>query len=86
MHHSSLVQLSLWTTCVQAFYPYIPLYACDGYHDCGDQDKRSVSAYNEHEPVTRTAEAGGLLTFKLTQRSAPVSSNYSHTCMYGLDY
>lgn len=79
MHRTTLVQLSLWATCVQAFYPYIPLYACDRYHDCGDHDKRSTSADNRHGAVTRSAEAGELLTFKLTQRSIPVSPNLENT-------
>lgn len=80
MHHTTLAQLSLWATCVQAFYPYIPAYACTGYHDCGDREKWTVSAGNRRGAASRTAQAGEVPTFKLSQWPAsPVSISCAHT-------
>ncbi|KAF3765832.1 acid protease [Cryphonectria parasitica EP155] len=71
MHRAALAQLPLWATLVQAFFPYIPNYACNKYHACEGQDKRTVSANElDHVPVNRDAEPAELLTFKLSQRSS----------------
>ncbi|KAJ4423433.1 hypothetical protein N0V82_001906 [Gnomoniopsis sp. IMI 355080] len=71
MHRAAFITLSIWATFAQAFYPYIPIYACDEYHGCQDEDKRSMPAGELHQAASRDADVGDLLTFKLTQRSSP---------------
>lgn len=72
MHRTTLITLSIWATFAQAFYPFIPLYACDEYHGCQDEDKRSLPAGDLQRAAARDANEGELLTFKLTQRASPV--------------
>ncbi|PSR78800.1 aspartic peptidase domain-containing protein [Coniella lustricola] len=71
MHRGTLAQIPLWATCVQAFYPYIPTYACDVYHGCDNQDKRSLPLDSPNVPVTEEIDAGEPLTLKLFQKSSP---------------
>lgn len=72
MHRAAFINLAIWTTFAQAFYPYIPIYACDEYHGCQDEDKRSLPAGEPQQAAPRDADVGDLLTLKLTQRSSPV--------------
>lgn len=73
MHRIALAQLAFLATSVRAFFPYIPTYACDHFHGCGEEDKRALSAGAD---VARDAEAepAELLTLKLAQRVSPVRS------------
>lgn len=72
MHRTTLITLSIWATFAQAFYPFIPLYACDEYHGCQDEDKRSLQVGESQRAAGQDADKGELLTFKLTQRASPV--------------
>lgn len=79
MRRAAIIQLTLWAASVRAFFPFIPTYACDEYHDCDGQSKRALPANEPDNPLVKDSDPGELLTFKLSQRRSPVSLSHLST-------